>query len=324
VALLGRQCGGERRIIKRGPQQIAQQGREARQIGSQLSHATLDDYQLCGRIYGFPTLFDREPLLGPPRDLAELQERVATRLYTESSAFVDEHALRVKTDDDEVDIAYFVLDDSFAPARTAYMLHEDFELPADAADAPYTPRVPVTALRPGGDGAGATYVVFLTGYDSASLDLDGPRVIPGVRLPDLADHLRRIEPDVTETAWPRELLLLRAMLADPALDLAGALRACNAFPIDQFGGAVIGDAGLGPLARAHAAIEALRGRWEREPEHVAASQLQITPHLVQGALRLHLEGAYHQWIVFDDRWAAAHRDLADSLLAWATHWDVLD
>jgi hypothetical protein len=32
---------------------------------------------------------------------------------------------------------------------------------------------------------------------------------------------------------------------------------------------------------------------------------------------------YHQWIFFDDLWAAAHRDLANALLRYARCWDVL-
>ena len=32
---------------------------------------------------------------------------------------------------------------------------------------------------------------------------------------------------------------------------------------------------------------------------------------------------HDQWFVFDDRWAAAHPDLAQSLLRYAVHWDPL-
>ena len=46
VALLGRQRCGQRRIIERDPQQVAQQWCEARQIRRQLGHAALDNRQL--------------------------------------------------------------------------------------------------------------------------------------------------------------------------------------------------------------------------------------------------------------------------------------
>ena len=32
---------------------------------------------------------------------------------------------------------------------------------------------------------------------------------------------------------------------------------------------------------------------------------------------------YHQWIFFDDQWAAAHPDLANSLLRYTRCWDML-
>ncbi len=35
------------------------------------------------------------------------------------------------------------------------------------------------------------------------------------------------------------------------------------------------------------------------------------------------EDLYHQWYFFDDLWAAAHPDLANALLRYASRWDVL-
>jgi hypothetical protein len=315
-----------------------------RRVAADSSH--LDE--LCGgRIYGFHTLFDGAS--EPPDSVEELQSRVETQLYVEGESFVDEHSLRVITDDDEVDIAYFLFDDSFPRACTAWMLHDRFELPVDArASGEFLPARSVRSLEPRGAGPGATYFAFLTGYDSSTLDLHGPRVLPGVRLPDLCQHLRRIQPaatierkdeskrprdpfaakfwspiDVT-TDWPRELLLLRAQLADESRDLEGALRACNDYPTHSFGGAIIEDRGLGPLQQAHEEVELLRKKWTRDAGQARHSMFEASEHVAQMAMRLDLglEG-YHQWIVFDDLWASAHPELANGLLEWASTWAVL-
>jgi hypothetical protein len=35
------------------------------------------------------------------------------------------------------------------------------------------------------------------------------------------------------------------------------------------------------------------------------------------------EGMFHQWILFDDLWAAAFPSLANGVLRFAARWDVL-
>jgi hypothetical protein len=51
------------------------------------------------------------------------------------------------------------------------------------------------------------------------------------------------------------------------------------------------------------------------------SRIQATRHLVQGIIHLSQHLAYQRWYLFDDVWAAAHPDLAASLLRCAAGWD---
>jgi uncharacterized protein (TIGR02996 family) len=54
--------------------------------------------------------------------------------------------------------------------------------------------------------------------------------------------------------------------------------------------------------------------------------LRVTPHMVQAiyhVARWGKDDLYHQWIFFDDRWAAAHPALASGILTFAARWDVL-
>ena len=50
-------------------------------------------------------------LVGPaPQSMRELRDLLEKHLYVEQELRVDEHSVRVLTDDDEVDLAYFFVD----------------------------------------------------------------------------------------------------------------------------------------------------------------------------------------------------------------------
>jgi hypothetical protein len=87
----------------------------------------------------------------------QLRVLLYEHLYVESSDVAavirrGEHALRVRTDDDEVDLACYFVDDQAAamsPDRLAYLLHDTWPLPVDtsAADAEFSHGVPVRTVR---------------------------------------------------------------------------------------------------------------------------------------------------------------------------------
>jgi uncharacterized protein (TIGR02996 family) len=64
-------------------------------------------------------------------------------------------------------------------------------------------------------------------------------------------------------------------------------------------------------------------RFRHDPDK---SRIQVEEHLAQLCLhvaRWNDADLYHQWIFFDDRWAAAHPDLANGILRYQRCWDVL-
>lgn len=70
-------------------------------------------------------------------------------------------------------------------------------------------------------------------------------------------------------------------------------------------------------------VKSLRGVLDHEP---TKSLVRTSDHLLQ--LCLHIgnyfgRDIYHQWIIFDDLWAGANRDLAEGILRSAQRWDVL-
>src|SRR6266487_1987974 len=102
---------------------------------------------LGGHVYGLSSIFctrdgidpgtlsanRHRPL--PASTWQDLQALPRRHLYVEGDPLtqirVDEHSVRAATDDDEVDLAYYFLDDALAAAsdHTAYLLLDDWRLP---------------------------------------------------------------------------------------------------------------------------------------------------------------------------------------------------
>ncbi|WP_433223860.1 hypothetical protein ACQP00_14990 [Dactylosporangium sp. CS-047395] len=257
--------------------------------------------------YGLHTVFDAaaEHDLPKPGTLDELRAQLHEHLYVEGDPDeyirLDEHSLRVRTDDDEVELAYFFLDDEVLaahPERLAYVVHEG-PLPADSG---------------AGEGEPSTFAVFLTYYDGSSLEATPPFVFPGVSLPELPAHLRAAEPD--SDVWPPELMVLQALTAPGDETVRPALERCNRWP----GFNINADPWPEDTTDAWAVLAGAEFESGRNPE---LSVLQAGEHLAQLAMHCDDFFGFQQWYLFDTDWAAAHPDLASSLLRYATHWDPL-
>ena len=277
------------------------------------------------QVYGLTSIFETD-VAALPESTAQLREVLHGHLYVEGPADVirlDEHSLRVRTDDDEVQLAYFFLDDAAVaafPDRLAYLLHEQWPLPHDAGPPrPFEPDVPVTIVAPAGPDAVTTYAVFLTFYDGESLARTAPVAFPGVALPALAAHLRDLAPG----DWPPELLVLRALTAPGEDGLGPALERCNRWPgfnlnADPWPG--LPDRRGAAHEEATAALTAVAYMDDRSPDR---SLLRIDDHLAQLAMHCGASFGFQQWYLFDTLWAATHPDLARSFLRYAQHWDPL-
>jgi hypothetical protein len=294
------------------------------------------DADLGGPVYGFGSLLAaaKEHKLAAPKSMAALRAMLAKHLYVEGgpdAIHLDEHSVRVVTDDDEVMLAYYFFDDEAVrenPDSIAWLLEEDPLLVDGDEDGPFVPAVPITTLAPAGDGEGATYACLLTFYESTSIP-GKAAVFPGVRLPGLAAHLRRVLPPARPKAWspehldtwPVELRLLRAMLDAGDQTLAPALGRCARYPLFAVGGRVNHTRlGIGPQeeARAEFVLAAEGQKFDGDPER---SIVHEGEHVAVLCAHASAAFGFQQWILFDDRWAAANPDYAGSLLRYATDWD---
>jgi uncharacterized protein (TIGR02996 family) len=172
-------------------------------------------------VYGLGSLFHAiaEHSLAAPASDAALKRLLDENLYAEGEIICRPHVVQVLTDDDELEKAYYFFDDHFLAKyddRAAFLLHEDWALPAGEGGGGFKPGVAVNRLTPSGRGAGATYIAFLAWYDSGNLtDIEGAHCVPGVRLPDLPRYLATAVPPAGyrhEGGWPFEMHLLRSQL----------------------------------------------------------------------------------------------------------------
>lgn len=284
--------------------------------------------ELGGDVYGLDSIFEeaRKQHLPRPETVDDLRELLHEHLWVEGDdegIFVrlDEHALRVRTDDDEVDLAYYFIDDEAAassPDRLTYLLHDVWPLPASAA-APgliFSHDVPVRTLRRAWPGPDSVFSVRLS-WDppgtARNLDLPGAIAFPGLTLIDLATHLRDVDEPGAQR-WPRDVRLLRALIAPGEDTIGPALERYARLPgYDPW------RPGIDHLPTHDAVHQEMRRLLlsQQPPE----SRIRLDPHIGQVARYIDSFLGFDQWFLFDTRWAAAHPDLARSLLRYAARWD---
>jgi hypothetical protein len=309
--------------------------------------------ELGGDVYGLNSLFTPDPdrTKDPGRDRhcplpastwQELGDLLDRELYVEGdpehNIRVDQHSVRAKTDDDEVDLAYFFVDDALLRSRPdcgAYLVWKNWRpLPPGRADRRgFQAPIPVRELGAVPGGTRTTYAVLFT--------LDGfgeppPVAFSGVRLPQFAEYLQTVVPEQAEghqghghwrCCWPCGLLALRTLIAPGERHLGPAFRRYNRWE-PQLQTSHLIELMWRSGARNHAAAHAQIQPWlpqqpsaeERNRRDPARSRIHATQHLAQAAIHVDHPFGYERWYLFNDVRAAAHPDLAASLLRCAAAW----
>ncbi|MFI5490353.1 hypothetical protein [Micromonospora echinaurantiaca] len=283
--------------------------------------------ELGGDVYGLASIFEeaRKRNLPRPQSVDELRELLHEHLWVEGDddfIRLGEHALRVRTDDDEVDLAYYFIDDEAAaasPDRLAFLLHDTWPLPVNAAatGAGFSHGVPTHTVRLTPCGPESVFSVRLCwGSPDTYRNLDRAAIaFPGLALPDLAAGLRGAD-DHDAQRWPNDAQLLRALLAAGDDHIGSALQRYARLP-----GQAPTPAGIDHIPD-HDATH--RETLELLPQPRAESLIRLDPHIAQVARYLDEFFGFDQWFLFDTRWAAAHPDLARSLLRYAASWDPFE
>jgi uncharacterized protein (TIGR02996 family) len=291
---------------------------------------------LDGPVYGFASLFEAiaEEQLPPPATPDQLFDYLEGYLYLEGPLICQPYLIQCLTNDDELELAWFFLDDQFLaeePRRAAYLLYEDWWLPAGSGPGGFTSGIPTCLLDTVPFRPGTTYLAIVAYYDSSNLiDLPGAMRIEGLRLAELPGYLLGLREEDRERLLTCEMDTLRTQLVEGleagAPGTEGAfLRAIRGHPGDDTNWLVYADwlqdqgrpsPATTLLERALAgvsenAVPNISGQQQRnDPAH---SLIRVDDHLAQLCLHTDTWGEqhlYHQWTFFDDLWAGAHPALA--------------
>jgi hypothetical protein len=319
-----------------------------RQLDAELGDRLWGLYRFFCTSHACPPVPDEErrrPL--PATTWRELKDLLAhPALYGPRSRFLvrmDRHSVRIRDDEEEEEEGtFYFLDDDLvraAPDRVAYLLRQDWRLPPTGAAGDTGFRSPVEGRVIGGasGGAGTTWLVMPGDGGEAPMT---QVAFPGVRLPELAGHLRTLVPGEAGTAgrdgrrpvaWTDELLLVRAMIGAGDQTLGPALRRYG-----RWGWRLRSEWSFKWLRRPdsvdHATAAARVGRLLESPllrplrvppEPPSRSRVEVGEHLVQALLHRAEGCSYDRWYLFDDVWASTHPELAASLLRYAADWDPL-
>ena len=137
--------------------------------------------------------------------------------------------------------------------------------------------------------------------------------VPSLRLPDLPTWLRQAK--VTER-WSLELRALRAMLPDKSESnaLQNALCGIDAIAVESF------------YQLPEGSWELVRSECEKSPPKLnqgdrTNSVINVSSHFAQLCSHVDNTFGHQQWFLYDDLWAAAHPELARSLMRYGLSWD---
>lgn len=256
--------------------------------------------------------------IAAPRNLKELKEKVESFAYC-GEVLVAKNCVQVLTDDDEIELAWYVFDEEYAranAAKVAIWLHADLPLQAEGALEPQKP-LKSKKILPAGAGRGRVYWMASAIHDSLNLDdLEGAFCIEGVTLPGLLDHLRHSDTVSMRSealcGLPDIRLFQRLCKLLPSLDqeqLFAQWSRCPGTKLDT----------VAPEDISNLTLEDVRRI--QDPEAGSdSSRIICGENLVE--VITDNGGFYDYLVLFDDVWLAANPQLGHSLARFCSTWKI--
>ncbi len=268
--------------------------------------------------YGLPvTNYQEQKSVEAPRNLRDLKDKLENFVYS-NQVLVKKNCVQVFTDDDEIELAWYVFDEIYAaqnPENLSLWLYDD--LPTEFVAEPDTEILPAKIVPLHGAARGHTYYLSSMIYDSSHLsDLEGAYLIEGVSVPDLVDFLRTHELATTTNRLSyglHEIRFLQQLCKIlPNSDQEQIFNELARFPstsLDEIPNEEIANL---------------------TPEQIKASQMtDSATHLSQANLSEHFvelwscNGDFFSYLViFDDFWLHKNRDLGRSLNRFCKTWKI--
>lgn len=288
-------------------------------------------------VYG---LNDWKRLESYPNSYEELFEEIDEKCYNNRTELI-----QVQTDDDEIHLVWYVFDEVFRNENkkqlTAYLIYEPYQLPLTFAQYPvfYTD-LPVTVYPFSGNNLGNTYLIT-NGlphdfYNENEFDLLYPPLkIAGISVSDLFNFLlsHEVDKDFVDlidlkhllTIYPKEYFWhFLTHFEELALKYGEDLS--DSHTVDYIVDNVIN----GDFEKWRESLLGNRHQYRNElkkdiPKLI--SKFSVSPYLVVSEHLIQVSipdgDCFYYWLIFDDYWASANLDLAESILSYRYKWNCL-
>lgn len=275
-----------------------------------------DEYvtALGTHIYGFPIWpYDDEPLPSMPTDFEELKNTIGKYIYN-NEIQGDENCLKVLTDDDEIELAWFLFTEKYKKEnfeKLSLWFHN--QLPTKYGEVGTKLDVDIEIL-PQGNKEGCIYFISCPIYDGANLeDLEGCYKIENIRIPDIIDYLKENDFEESEKEYDygySELEFLQYISrVSENIDVETLFKIFSKIPITELDVNQYEDSTIDELLK-------LDLRNDKEKSKVNASE-----HICE--ISINTVGEYYNyWIVFDDLWVEENEGLAKSILCFGKEWKI--
>lgn len=267
------------------------------------------------RAYGFPISdYKTEEPVPLPLDLNDLKTKIESFIYS-NKVIVSENCVEVFTDDDEIELAWYVFDEKFASENSGKVsIWFNETLPTSFENDPYSGKLEGKTVFPKGNGECNTYYMASTIYDSSHIeDLEGVYRIKGVNLPELTEYLRKNDSLSIEEDYIYGLDEIRLMqMFSRLFSNHNQQELFQEITQHSFNGLFhtlkLQDITLDIL-------EKIKIR-EADSEHT----LNFSEHLIE--ISNNVSEFYSYTILFDDYWLKKNLDLGKSLAAFCSNWEI--
>lgn len=257
-------------------------------------------------VYGFPIHQYQEEVdefVIPPKTntLDELKECLERGVYCNDIIF-DEHCIQVLTDDDEIELAWYVFDETYKNANmdklalwfyenlpTQVNSNKDFELEVEL------PQIKV------GDSDDCCYLIDNTIYDSAnSEDITSIQIL-GTNLVDLMKNLKSVKFNDDNYDFNVLKLIQSISINENIDDTNKVLTEFVKYDLSQ-----IGD------------FQNLSIK-----DNIDYNKVSVSNHIAELCV-VSMGCFYNYYVLFDNKWANSYPELAKSLINFGINWQFIE
>jgi len=276
-------------------------------------------------IYGFRIgLLEDESYPEKPKDIEDLKKKLNYYFYVDPEVIGNEDCLQVPTDDDEIQLAWFMFTEKYKNENWENLclwfteeISTNFGLEGKKIEVE-------KHIIPEGDFEGRTYFVGCSIYDGLHLtSLSGAYSIEGVRLPGLTDYFRlnsinynKVDSVEEHNMGFKEFKVIE-ILSKKAKDkeLKEILEISNQIPYSEIWSYCY----YKKVKLESLSIEEMLSLSSRVNE--TKSKLKISEHFCELSTNIS-DGTYNYSFLFDDLWVEENPFLAKSIIRFGTTWKI--